>query len=470
MGYEIGFQHTRHDQIVSYLTYLSTVSNKADLINYGKTHEGRDLIILTVTSESNLNRLDDIQKEHLKNTVPGASVSLNNDLPIIINLGYGVHGNEPSSSEAALLTAYTLVASKNKKIEKFRQQSIVFIDPTINPDGRDRHTQWVNQNKSINLVADEYDSEHNEAWPRGRTNHYWFDLNRDWLLAVNPESRNKLKWFHTWYPNVVTDFHEMGTNSNYFFEPMKTNASVNPLIPDENYNVLSPKFAEYYVKALDSIGSFYYTKESFDETYPGYGSSYPDVQGGLAILFEQASSRGHLQETNYGTISFGFTIRNQYLSSIATVEAAVDNKKLLRDYQKRFFDSSWSMSNFYNMKSRKLKNFTTDSEILSTNDLVKNIKVNKSNYSYILDWDDYNSVAALNYLQKNNLITYSAFKPFSVRVNETSGIKNFNYGSILIPVSKQKISSNKLYEIIKNAQEKFNVPIYNSNTGFSIVG
>ena len=546
LGYEIGFQHTRHDQIVSYLTYLSTVSNKADLINYGKTHEGRDLIILTVTSESNLNRLDDIQKEHLKNTVPGASVSLNNDLPIIINLGYGVHGNEPSSSEAALLTAYTLVASKNKKIEKFRQQSVVFIDPTINPDGRDRHTQWANQNKSINLVADEYDSEHNEAWPRGRTNHYWFDLNRDWLLAVNPESRNKLKWFHTWYPNVVTDFHEMGTNSNYFFEPMKTNASVNPLIPDENYNVLSPKFAEYYVKALDSIGSFYYTKESFDETYPGYGSSYPDVQGGLAILFEQASSRGHLQETNYGTISFGFTIRNQYLSSIATVEAAVDNKKMLRDYQKRFFDSSlkefkdekikayefgdlydqnrnkafidkllihnvkvykskgkyvvpvnqtqsrmvknffetydkyvdsvfydasaWSMSNFYNMKSRKLKNFTTDSEILSTNDLVKNIKVNKSNYSYILDWDDYNSVAALNYLQKNNLITYSAFKPFSVRVNETSGIKNFNYGSILIPVSKQKISSDKLYEIIKTAQEKFNVPIYNSKSGFSIKG
>ena len=546
LGYEIGFQHTRHDQIVSYLTYLSTVSNKADLINYGKTHEGRNLVILTITSESNLNNLDDIQKEHLQYTIPGNSVTLNKDLPIIINLGYGVHGNEPSSSEAAMLTAYTLVASMNKKIEKFRQQSVVFIDPTINPDGRDRHTQWANQNKSINLVADQYDSEHNEAWPRGRTNHYWFDLNRDWLLAVNPESRNKLKWFHNWYPNVVTDFHEMGTNSNYFFEPMKTNASVNPLIPEENYNVLSPKFAEYYVKALDSIGSFYYTKESFDETYPGYGSSYPDVQGALAILFEQASSRGHLQETNYGTISFGFTIRNQYLSSIATVEAAVDNKEMLRDYQKRFFDSSlkefkddkvkayefgdlydqnrnkafidkllihnvkvyeskgkyivpvnqtqsrmvknffetydkyvdsvfydasaWSMSNFYNMKSKKLKNFNIESEVLSTNNLVKNVKVNKSEYSYILDWDDYNSVATLNYLQKNNLITYSAFKPFSVKVNETSGIKNFNYGSILIPVSKQKMSSEKLYKIIKTAQEKFNVPIYNSKSGFSIKG
>jgi hypothetical protein len=546
LGYKIGFQHTRHDLIVSYLEYLSNNSQRAKLIEYGKTHEGRKLIILTISSENNINNIDNIQKEHLKYTIPGASVSSNEKLPIIINLGYGVHGNEPSSSEAALLTAYTLVASKNQKIEKYRENSIVFIDPTINPDGRDRHTQWANQNRSINLVADQYDSEHNESWPRGRTNHYWFDLNRDWLLAINPESRSKLKWFHTWYPNVITDFHEMGTNSNYFFEPMKTNASVNPLIPDENYNVLSPKFAEYYVKVLDSIGSFYYTKESFDETYPGYGSSYPDVQGGLAILFEQASSRGHLQETNYGTISFEFTIRNQFLSSIATVEAAVDNKKILRDYQKKFFDSSikefkdekikayefgdtfdqnrtkafidkllihnvkiykskgkyiapvnqaqsrmvknffetydtyvdsvfydasaWSMSNFYNMKSKKLKNFTTDSEILSTKDLVKNVKVSKSKYSYILDWDDYNSVATLNYLQKNNLITYTAFKPFSVKVNEKSTLKNFNYGSILIPVSKQKMSAEKLYEIIETAQEKFNVPIYNSESGFSIKG
>ena len=283
----------------------------------------------------------------------------------------------------------------------------------------------------------------------------------------------------------------MGTNSNYFFEPMKRNASVKPMIPDENYSVLSPIFAEYYVKALDSIGSFYYTKESFDETYPGYGSSYPDVQGAVAILFEQASSRGHLQETNYGTMSFGFTIRNQYLSSIATVEAAVDNKDLLRDYQMRFFNSSltefknekikayefgdmydqnrnkafidklllhkikvynskgkfvvpvnqpqsrmvknffethskyvdsvfydasaWSVSNIYNMKSKELKSFFGESEIKSTEGFVKNLKPKKSNYAYVMDWDDYNSPAALNHLQKNGIITYSAFKPFTIK-------------------------------------------------------
>ena len=546
LGYEIGFEHTRHDLIISYLNYLSNSSKKAEIIKYGESHEGRDLIMLTVSSTNNLSNLDKIKQEHLKYTVPKSNLEVNKNLPVIINLGYGVHGNEPSSAEAAMLAAYTLVASENIKIKRLIENSVVFIDPTINPDGRDRHSQWANQYKSINLVADSNDAEHNEMWPKGRTNHYWFDLNRDWLLAINPESRGKLKWYHSWYPNVVTDFHEMGTNSNYFFEPMKRNASLKPLIPDENYSVLSPIFAEYYVKALDSIGSFYYTKESFDETYPGYGSSYPDVQGAVAILFEQASSRGHLQETNYGTMSFGFTIRNQYLSSIATVEAAVDNKDLLRDYQRRFFNSSvnefkdekikayefgdmydqnrnkafidkllmhkikvynskgkfvvpvnqgqsrmvknffethskyvdsvyydasaWSISNIYNMKSKKLKSFFGESEIKSTENFIKNIKVNKSNYAYILDWDDYNAAAALNLLQKNEIITYSAFKPFSVKVNGTKSIKKFNYGSVLIPVSKQNISSEKLFSIVKEMQEKYDVPVYNSESGYSING
>ena len=546
LGYEIGFQHTRHDKIVDYFKYLSNISNKASVMNYGETHEGRKLIFLIISSEKNIENLDIIKKENFKYSELATSNELNKDLPIIVNLGYNVHGNEPSSSEAAMLTAYTLIASLNKKINNYIENSVVFIDPTINPDGRDRHTQWANQFKSINLVADSNDAEHNESWPRGRTNHYWFDLNRDWFLAINPESRAKLKWIHEWYPNVVTDFHEMGTNSNYFFEPMKTNASLKPLVPAENYQKLNSIFAKYYVKSLDSIGSFYYTKESFDETYPGYGSSYPDLQGGLAILFEQASSRGHLQETNYGTMSFAFTIRNQFLSSLATVEAAVENKVLLRNYQRKFFSSAltkfknekikayefgdsfdknrtnafidkllihkikiyqnknkyvvplnqvqsrmvknvfetyrkyndsvfydasaWSMSNFYNMKAKKLRSFNQGKEVTSTENLVKNPIIQNSNYAYILDWDDYNSPASLNYLQKNGIVTYSAFKPFTIKQNETKKNKEFNYGSILIPVSKQNIESEKLYNIVKNMQEKFNVPVFSTETGFSIKG
>ena len=546
LGYEIGDQHTRHDLILAYFKYLSSISEKADLITYGKSYEGRTLTLLSISQTENLKNLENIKKEHLKSTMPGSIKTINENLPVIINLGYGIHGNEPSGSEAALLTAYTLVASENKKITQLVTNSVVFIDPTLNPDGRDRHSQWANQYKSINLVADSNDAEHNESWPRGRTNHYWFDLNRDWLLAIHPESRGKLNWLHEWYPNVVVDAHEMGTNSNYFFDPMKPSASVKPLIPKENVD-LYPIFAKYYVKYMDSIGSFYYTKESFDETYPGYGSTYSDLQGGLALLFEQASSRGHVQETNYGKMTFGFTIRNQFLNSIATVEAAVDNKVLLRDYQKRFFESSlsefknekikayefgdthdknrtqafidkllihkikvykkgdkfvvpvnqaqsrmvknffetndkyldsvfydasaWSVSNFYNMKHKPLRSFDINKvTVIDEKQVVINPKISKSSYAYILDWDDYNTPAALNHIHKNGVISYSAYKPFSIKVNNNNQVRSFNYGTVMVPVSKQKVDSEKLFEIVKSTQDKFNIPVFGTETGYSSSG
>ena len=353
LGYEIGSQHTRHDQIVAYLEYLSNTSEHAEISYYGKTHEGRKLPILAISSKAHLLNSEGIKKAHvnfaLGNTIEEPKI------PLIINLGYNVHGNEPSSSEAALLTAYTLVASQQSQIRDFRDKALIFVDPTINPDGRDRHTQWANMYKASPLVSDPRDAEHNEAWPRGRTNHYWFDLNRDWLLAINPESKGKLDWYHQWYPNVVTDFHEMGTQSTYFFEPMKANGSLDPIMPKENYKQLNDIFATYFSKQLDSIGSLYFTKEVFDGTYPGYGSSYPDLQGGLALLFEQASSRGLKQKTPSGEITFPFTIRNQYISSLATVQAAVENKSTLRKYQKAFFKSALERSGKDKIKAYTFK-------------------------------------------------------------------------------------------------------------------
>ncbi|MDO1514089.1 M14 family metallopeptidase [Maribacter confluentis] len=340
LGYGIGEHHTRHDLIVAYLEKLAELSDRASIEEYGRTHEGRKLVMLTVTSPNNLNNLNNLREAHLAFTDPKQKVSNYNEVPLFINLAYNVHGNEPSSSEAAMLTAYTLVASQNPEILKYLDNAVIFIDPTINPDGRDRHTQWVNTYQGSPEVADPQDAEHNEYWPMGRTNHYWFDLNRDWLLAINPESRGKLKWYHQWYPNVVTDFHEMGTQSTYFFEPMKTNASFDPIMPKENYEDLNTLFGNEFAKSLDSIGSLYFTKEVFDGTYPGYGSSYPDLQGGLGLLFEQASSRGHRQTTAFGEITFAFTIRNQYVSGLTTVKTAVDNKEIMRKYQQDFFKSA----------------------------------------------------------------------------------------------------------------------------------
>ena len=340
LGYPIGQYHTRHDKIVDYFKTLASLSDRATITVYGKTHEQRELIILNISNTTNIKNLENLRQKHLKLVDVNSPLIDVSQLPVFINLAYNVHGNEPSSAEAAMLTAYTLIASNNKDVTAYLNDAVIFIDPTINPDGRDRHTQWANSRRGNPLVADKYDTEHNEAWPRGRTNHYWFDLNRDWLLAVHPESQGKLNWYHQWYPNVVTDFHEMGTNSTYFFEPMKPIASKDPIMPKENYTTLNELFAKQFSSDLNKIGSFYFTKEAFDGTYPGYGSSYPDLQGALALLFEQASSRGHVQETTMGKITFKFTIRNQYISSFATIKAAIDNKDYLNEYKHRFFTSA----------------------------------------------------------------------------------------------------------------------------------
>ena len=261
-----------------------------------------------------------------------------------------MHGNEPSGSEAALLAAYTLIASENSKILAILDNSVIFLDPTINPDGRDRFANWVNRYRGEPLIADKYDIEHNEPYPSGRTNHYLFDLNRDLLLAVQPESQARLKWFHEWYPNVVTDFHEMSTNSTYFFEPKQLSASYIPVTPKEN-NKLNDAFAIDFVKDFDSIGSLYFTKEKYDATYPGYGSTYGDLQSSLSLLFEQAGSRGHIQETPTGNMPFSFTIRNQYVGVFATIKAAIKNKNLLYSYQNNFFKKAIDNAKKSNIKA-----------------------------------------------------------------------------------------------------------------------
>ena len=386
-GHEIGSYHTRHDQMIAYFTELDKQSDHAIFTKYGKTHEGRDLTMLVISSKENLAKLDAIQKAHLI-SISQPDKKRDSNLPLIINLGYNVHGNEPSTAEAALLTAYTLLASQDKQIEYMLNKAVIFIDPVINPDGRERHSQWANMYKANELSADSEEAEHNEAWPRGRGNHYWFDLNRDWLLAIHPESRAKLEWYHQWYPHVIGDFHEMGTNSSFFFEPMKTNGSKSPIMPKENYTRLNDLFGKYFAAAMDSLGSLYFTKEVFDGTYPGYGSSYGDIQGGLAILFEQASSRGHVQETPYGDMTFAFTIRNQFVASITTLRAAIENAEEMQSYQQYFFTSSQENADKDPVKAYSFSNGSDDAKTAAFIDklLIHKVKVfrNKDNSGYIV--------------------------------------------------------------------------------------
>jgi hypothetical protein len=193
--------------------------------------------------------------------------------------------------------------------------------------------------KAFPPVADANDREHNEIWPGGRTNHYWFDLNRDWFLATFPESRNRINFFHKWKPYVQTDHHEMGTNSTFYFDPGE-DASNNPIVPDYLYKKIYPKYAEYFSKATDQLGSMYFTKEAYDKLYPGYGSSYINFYGGAGFLFEQASSRGHIQETTTIPITFAFTIRNQFTASLATIRASLAEKASLLEMRKLFYTTA----------------------------------------------------------------------------------------------------------------------------------
>ncbi|REG88619.1 M14 metallopeptidase family protein [Algoriphagus antarcticus] len=340
LGYPIGDWHTRYDLIVKYYEKLDEISELAVLKTIGYTHEHRPKIILTIASAAHMSNLEEIRKTQVQLADPSQPKPDVTNMPAIIHLGYGVHGNEPSSAEAAMLTAYWLLASQSELAQNLRKNSVVHFDPTVNPDGRDRHSLWANSNKGFPPVSDPLDREHNEAWPGGRTNHYWFDLNRDWLPLAHPESQVKIAWYHDWYPNVTTDFHEMGTDGTYFFEPTKPFGSENPVVPRKNYDDLNVRFAKYFAEYLDEIGSLYWTKEVFDNSYPGYGSTYPDIQGGLGLVFEQASSRGHLQSSQRGDVSFAFTIKNHLLSSIATMEAGLDNREYMHDYLREFFETA----------------------------------------------------------------------------------------------------------------------------------
>lgn len=336
LGYEIGSHHTRYDKLVEYMYLLSKTSNRVKVEKIGETSEHREQIIVHFAKPDNLAQIEKIRKEHLDLTqgkIKSAEIA---NLPVVVWLGYNVHGNEASGGEASILTAYYLAASEEPETLKWFENAVFLMEPVINPDGRDRFNNWVNMHKGDPLITDPNDREHNEVWPSGRVNHYWFDLNRDWYLAVHKESRNRLSFYHKWLPNVVTDFHEMGTNSTHFFEPSKSNAE-NPLVPQSNYKTLNLKFAKYFEKAMNEIGSLYYTKESFDNFYPGYGSSYPDMQGGLGLLFEQGSSRGHAQDSQNGVLTFRFAVRNQFVNALATIKASVDEKNVLLQHQVDFF-------------------------------------------------------------------------------------------------------------------------------------
>ncbi|WP_440054343.1 M14 metallopeptidase family protein [Pseudoalteromonas sp. T1lg65] len=335
-GYEVGEWHLRHNQIVAYLTLLAQQSPRISLETIGYSHQRRPLLLITATSADNQQKITDIQATHLAKLAGTADTD--KEGPAIIWMGYSVHGNEPSGSNAAVLLAYYLAAAQGQKVMELLSQSVILIDPVLNPDGLSKFATWVNSNKSNSPSFDPEHREHHEPWPSSRTNHYWFDLNRDWLLLQHPESQARVAKFQQWKPHVLTDFHEMGSNNSYFFQP-GIPSRTHPYTPQEN-TALTAMLAKFHARAFDQQGQLYFTGESFDDFYYGKGSTYPDINGSIGILFEQASSRGHAQETQYGVLTFPKTIKNQLTTSFSTFAGVLEYKTLLSDYQRQFYQQA----------------------------------------------------------------------------------------------------------------------------------
>jgi len=339
LGMAPGEWHVRHDQLVQYMRAVAEASDRVTLHKFGETYEDRPLVYLTVTSPTNHNNINQIRENHVALTNPERSSELDTStMPIVMYWGYSIHGDESSGSNASMLVAYYLAAAQGQEIEQNLQNSVILLDPSLNPDGLNRFASWANTHKSKNLVADPNSMELNQRWPSGRTNHYWFDLNRDWMLVQHPESQGRINNFHKWKPNILTDHHEMGTNSTFFFQP-GIQSRTHPITPEQNQS-LTKAIADYHAKKLDNNQRLYYSQESFDDFYYGKGSTYPDVNGSIGILFEQASSRGHAQESENGVIKFPFTIKNQFLTSLSTWEASQNLREEILNYQRSFYQKA----------------------------------------------------------------------------------------------------------------------------------
>ncbi|MEA1881713.1 MAG: M14 metallopeptidase family protein, partial [Candidatus Marinimicrobia bacterium] len=337
LGYNLGMEYTLYADVMGYLRNLDIQSGRVSVHPYGKTHEGRELEYLLITSEKNRNRLEEIRKNNLRLTDPRnvnsrVASKIIKDNPGIYWLSYNVHGNEASSTEAVMQVAYRLAAGQDKETKTILENSVVILVPCINPDGRDRYVYWYKSTQSNVTNADQFDLEHDEPWPGGRTNHYWFDLNRDWVWMVHPESQGRITAYQHWMPQIHVDYHEMGFNRNYFTMPGTTPRN---LILPEPYEALSDTFGLANIAVFDKHKVMYYTREGFDFFYPGYGSSYPSLMGSIGMLVEQGghSRGGRAVKTDDGyVLTLRQRIFDHYETSFATLSAAVRNRNTLNQY------------------------------------------------------------------------------------------------------------------------------------------
>ena len=337
LGYAPGSRITRPADALRYLEALAEhAPERLKIVEYAESWEGRPLVYAIIARPETMSGLEDVKADIAaladpRRTSQAEAQEIIARLPGTVWLSYGVHGNEISSTDAALLSAYHLLAAQDETTARILENTIVFIDPSQNPDGRARFTHHYEQNLGLEAQGDRLAAEHDEPWPGGRTNHYLFDLNRDWFRISQPETKGRIDALRDWLPLVLVDAHEMGGDSTYFFAPEAV--PYNPHLTQDQKDNLG-LFGRNHAGYFDRFGIDYFTREIFDAFYPGYGASWPSYYGGIAMTYEQASPRGRVFARYDGSeLSYAAAVRNHYVTSISTAEVVADNReKLLRDF------------------------------------------------------------------------------------------------------------------------------------------
>ncbi|PKD18373.1 zinc carboxypeptidase [Salegentibacter salinarum] len=334
LGYEIGQQFSRHADVVNYFEHAAENSPLVNYHTYGKTNERRPLTYAVISMEENLRNLEEIRNKHLGNT--GISETVGEADKAIVWLSYNVHGNEASATEAAMKTLFELITAK----EDWLENTVVIIDPSVNPDGRDRYVNWYNQVKAEPYDPMQAAAEHHEPWPGGRPNHYLFDLNRDWAWATQVETQQRLKIYNQWMPHIHVDFHEQGINEPYYFAP-----AAEPF-----HEIITPFQREFqteigknHAKYFDEEGWLFFTRERFDLLYPSYGDTYPTYMGAIGMTYEQAghgrAGLGINTDEGY-ELTLKDRVAHHHTTGLSTVEIATKNIEALNTEFKKYFDNS----------------------------------------------------------------------------------------------------------------------------------
>ena len=342
IGHEVGSFVVRPDLVTAYARELDRLSDRITLEIIGYTHERRPIIALTVTSPENHARLEELRVQHLPLSDPLSSAEPSDKMPVVTWMGFGVHGDEISSMDAAMLAMYHVAAATSDAARDRLAAQIVQMVPTMNPDGFGRASQWFNMSRGEVAVTDEQNREHLPGWPRGRGNHYWFDLNRQWVIQTQPEPEAWLKLFHRWKPNLMVDFHEMNADATYFFSP-GIPTQVNPYIGKATRDV-QRAIAGRFATTLDDDRDFYFSEEFFDEFNPAMGSNFPAINGGVGYLFENRGFTGRAVENDTGVVTYESRIRRHLRTALTVIEAAADNRPTLLKHQREFYKESLAMA------------------------------------------------------------------------------------------------------------------------------